>query len=398
LNAEDVAERAGVEPGYVGRLVELGILAPQDGRFSDGDTRRVRLMETLERAEIPLDRVAAAMQRGQLSLSFLDLPAYDRFAALSGTTFEGLTKRTGVPFELLSVVRESIGYAEPAPRDRVRADEERIIPLVQLQVESGVRHQVIERWLRVYGECLRRVAETEAEWWAEEVQGGLAQSGMTPAEAMAAAGHDVAQRMEPLMDPALLGIYHGQQEHAWTKNIIDGVESALAAAGVFSRVERPPAICFLDITGYTRLTEERGDEAAVELADRVGRLVRVAAGRHQGKPVKWLGDGVLVHFQRPGPGVEAALDMVDAVREADLPPAHVGLHVGPVLVQDGDYFGSTVNVASRIAGYARPGEILVSRDVVDASDLPGVTFSEIGQVDLKGVAGGVELHIARRSD
>ena len=75
----------------------------------------------------------------------------------------------------------------------------------------------------------------------------------------------------------------------------------------------------------------------------------------------------MFHFPDPGPGVVAALEMVDGVAEAGLPPAHVGLHAGPVIFQEGDYYGQTVNVASRIAEYARPGEVLVSQAVVDAS-------------------------------
>ena len=82
--------------------------------------------------------------------------------------------------------------------------------------------------------------------------------------------------------------------------------------------------------------------------------------------MKWLGDGVMFYFRDPGPGVVAALAMVRGIAEAGLPPAHVGLHSGPVVFQEGDYFGQTVNVASRIADYARQGEVLVSRAVVDA--------------------------------
>jgi adenylate cyclase len=158
-------------------------------------------------------------------------------------------------------------------------------------------------------------------------------------------------------------------------------------------------MCFLDITGYTRLTQERGDEAAAGLAQQLSRLVQRASAVRGGKPVKWLGDGVMLWFRDPGPGVVAALDMVDGVREAGLPPAHVGLHAGPILFQEGDYFGTTVNVASRIAEYARPGEVLVSQDVVDAADgsATGATFTEIGPVELKGVAGVMRLHAAHRA-
>ena len=113
--------------------------------------------------------------------------------------------------------------------------------------------------------------------------------------------------------------------------------------------------------------------------------------RHGGKPIKWLGDGVMFYFADPGPGVRAALEMVDGLAAAGLPPAHVGLHAGPVLYQEGDYFGQTVNLSSRIADYARQGEVLVSQAVADASQEPGVAFADIGPVELKGVSGTVHL-------
>jgi adenylate cyclase len=94
--------------------------------------------------------------------------------------------------------------------------------------------------------------------------------------------------------------------------------------------------------------------------------------------------------------VVAALEMVSGVVDAGLPPAHVGLHVGPVIFQEGDYYGQTVNVASRIAEYARPGEVLVSQDVVDASAGAVASFTEIGPIELKGVAGAMNLHAAHR--
>jgi adenylate cyclase len=155
-------------------------------------------------------------------------------------------------------------------------------------------------------------------------------------------------------------------------------------------------MCFLDITGYTRLTEERGDEAAADVATRLGTLVRRSSREHGGKPVKWLGDGVMFYFDEAGSAVLAALDMVEGVASHALPPAHVGIHAGPVVFQEGDYFGRTVNIAARIADYARPGEVLVSQEVVDAVDGGPVTFTEIGPVELKGVPGTLRLYSTRR--
>jgi adenylate cyclase len=189
--------------------------------------------------------------------------------------------------------------------------------------------------------------------------------------------------------------FHAQQAHAWTSNMLGGFEAALAGAGIFSRASRPPAMCFLDIAGYTRLTAEQGDRAAAQLAETLTRLVQRTSVQHGGRPVKWLGDGVMLYFPDPGPAVVAALEMRDGVAKAGLPPAHVGLHAGPVLFQDGDYYGQTVNLASRIAVYARPGEVLVSQAVVDAADAAPLSFTDIGLVELKGVTDAVRLHLAK---
>ncbi|HZA26103.1 MAG TPA: adenylate/guanylate cyclase domain-containing protein, partial [Actinomycetota bacterium] len=197
---------------------------------------------------------------------------------------------------------------------------------------------------------------------------------------------------------ALLAIYHGQQEHSWSRSAVEDVEAALERAGLFSRLRRPPAMCFLDIMGYTRLTEERGDEAAADLAGRLANLVRRSSQEHGGQPVKWLGDGVMFYFPDPGQGVLAALDMVKGVATEALPPAHVGIHAGPVVFQEGDYFGRTVNIAARIAEYARPGEVLVSQEVVDEAEGSPVAFTEIGPVELKGVSNTLRLHAARGHD
>jgi adenylate cyclase len=300
-----------------------------------------------------------------------------------------------VPFELLKVVREAVGYAEPRPDDQIREDELSVVPAIQLQLSSGVRPIVIERWLRVCGDNLRRIAETETDWYTSEVVQPLLEAGMTEAEMLEAQG-DLGSRMAPLTEQALLGIYHGHQEHTWSKGFVEHVESALERAGLHSRLHRLPAVCFLDITGYTRLTEERGDEAAADLAARLATVVRRLSQEYGGQPVKWLGDGVMFFFPNPGQGVLAALDMVEGVATHALPPAHVGIHAGPVVFQEGDYFGRTVNIAARIAEYARPGEVLVSQEVAEATEGMAVTFTEIGPIELKGVAGTLALHSAHR--
>jgi hypothetical protein len=244
---QDVARRAGVDPGYVDRLVELGILKPGTGdTFSQGDVLRARWVLGLERAGVPLDGMAAAVRDGALSFTYLDASAFDRFAGLSDTTFNELSARTGIPLELLMVVREAVGFAEPRPEDLVREDELLVVPVIELQLLSGFRSVVIERWLRVCGDSVRRFAETETDWWHSQVELPLLEGGMTERE-MLEAQADLGSRMTPLLDQALLAIYHGQQEHAWSMNTVENVEAALERAGLYRRLHRPPAVSFLDI-------------------------------------------------------------------------------------------------------------------------------------------------------
>ena len=163
---EDVAERAGVEPSYVVRLVDLGILAPEGpDRFSPGDVRRVLMARSLEDAGIALEDVAAGIRHGAVSFGFFDAAGYERFAGLAAETFQQVSDRTGIPLELLMVIREAIGMAQPSPDDRLREDEMAVVPFIEMQVSEGFRPAAIERLLRVIGDSTRRIADQEKAWW-----------------------------------------------------------------------------------------------------------------------------------------------------------------------------------------------------------------------------------------
>ena len=385
----EAAARAGVEPAFLDRLIDLGLVSSGTAdRWSAGDVRRAIMARSLEDAGIPLDAVADGLARGALSLSFLDAQSYERFASFSSETFRQVSDRTGIPLELLNVIREAIGSAEPSPDDRLREDEMAIVPFIEIQLAEGFRQPAIERLLRVEGDSTRRITEQEAAWWTSEVmEPAIASGTLSDSFTMA----ELSNRISPLAEQSVLAMYHAQQTRAWTANIIEGFETLLAREGIHSRLERLPAICFLDVTGYTRLTRELGDDAAAGLVETLARIVRRSSVQHGGKPIKWLGDGVMCYFNDPGPGVRAALEMVDGLASAGLPPAHVGLHAGPVLFQEGDYFGQTVNLTARIADYARPGEVLVTQAIVDACAEDRIAFQPIGAVELKGVADTVQL-------
>lgn len=392
-----LATRAGVSQAYIDQLRDLGILpTEEDGVAPPGDVRRVRIVQGLERSGLPLRMIGQAIRQGDLSLDFVDQPSYDRFAADVDLTFREVSEQHGIPLELVMLTREAMGFPSPEPDDRLRETEMDVVPLLVLLVRNGVSQASIERTFRVAGDGLRRLAETEAAWWRAEILGPLLRSGVSMSEIGERTAR-FATEVSPITDTALTAIYHGQQGHAWMSNIFEGFEALLERLGLHERMVRPPAICFFDVTGYSRLTEERGDAEAAELAGRVARVVQRTSAEHGGKPIKWLGDGVMLHFSTAGSAVLAALDMVEAVAREGLPAGHVGIHAGPVLFQEGDYFGRTVNGAARISDHATRGQVLVSQAVVDAADLAEVGFTSIGPIELKGLLEPMVLYEAIRA-
>jgi adenylate cyclase len=389
----ELAARARVAPELVGRLVGLGILRPGDGEapYGLGDVRRVRLADACEQAGLALEGIGAAIAEGRLSLAFLDLV---RLAGqpLTGTTYAQLCDQEQLAMGLVQRVHEASGLGRPRPDDPIHPLDRDLLGAAQLGRMLGLDDGVLIRIARVYGENLRRIAQAEPEFYHDHVEEPLLASGMDEQQMREAASR-LSDQLAGVVQRMLLAIYARHQERYTIDHLVGHIEGVVTER----RPQRPPAMCFLDLAGYTRLTEERGDRAAAALATSLADLVEQVSLAHGGQPVKWLGDGVMFHFRLPGQAVVAALEMVERTPRAGLPPAHVGLHAGPVVFQDGDYFGRTVNLAARIAGRAGPGEVLVSDQVVAlCSGGAPLAFEPIGPVPLKGVSDPVPLYRATR--
>jgi adenylate cyclase len=392
--AEEAARRAGATREFVDRLSSVGLVGSEDDGFSDADIRKLQVLQNLERAGIPLDGLATLVGSGGLSLDFIDTAGPSVFTPLGEETFAELSESTGIPIALLGTMREAVGGPLPGPDDQVDQLELAILPLIQFHHQLGFRDRAIEQALRVYGDSFRRIAETEAEWFRSEIVQPMLGSGKTPDDVGRFAA-EISPRLSEVSDQAAMAIYHGQQGRSWLTNMIQGIGMAMEQAGMHTVEQEVPAMCFLDITGYTHLTSEQGDQVAADLAERLRKVVQPPAMEHRGRAVKWLGDGVMFWFPNAGSAVMAAVKMIDGVESNELPPAHVGVHAGPVVFQEGDYYGNTVNVAARIGEFARPGEVLVSQEVVDRAEVgSSISFRKVGGVELKGVPDPVFLHAA----
>lgn len=157
-------------------------------------------------------------------------------------------------------------------------------------------------------------------------------------------------------------------------------------------------IVFTDLVGFTEYTDVHGDQAAVEVLDRQSSLVHdELAG--QGRIVKELGDGLMLWFGDVRVGLTVArniLASVSAARDRDEFPLAVrmGMHLGDVVERGSDFVGQTVNIASRVADIAGPGELLVTEQVVRSLDGNGQTaaFRPVGPTRVKGVGAPIWLH------
>jgi adenylate cyclase len=380
----ELALEAHVPAEEVDRLVDAGLLKPIDGSFSWVDIHRVRTLRALEAAGITLDRMAAEFEDARMSLDFLAF-TMPRPSPLTGQDFGRFVESLGERGRYATDVYEMLGLVHPADDMPMREDEASVIrEMLDLWSEDP---EILKRAARVAGHAVRLIVEG----WTSlhfELYRGLGGGGRDRWPA------DVRER-EPLMAqravhlaktiPEWLTARHYEQ--VLVSDVIETIEMQvdpfeerdMSRLGV-----RQPAIVFVDLAGYTALTEGGGDKLAAIVTARFEHAVSVAALRDGGRVVKLFGDGALMRFDGAPDAVRATLGLHDALVDIGLQP-HAGIDCGPIAERDGDVFGRTVNMASRLADAADVGEILVTTTVADAARQDGIEASSKGLLELKGL-------------
>ena len=390
----EVAERANVPERFVRRLIAAGALPADAALLDPRAVRRARLLHSRSAAGLSVETILALVDRGLLSLMFLDAPVMATPERLD-RSYQQLAAERGAPLSFLQAIHQSLGFAPPQPDDRAGEDDVTLLEVAETFRGAGGEDEATLRLLAVYADSLRRIAKAEADYYETNIERRLRATGLDERQ-LIEFGTRLGDRIIGLLERALFMIYRRHREHIWTEHAINHVEEALDRSGLEQRVPQPPAICFADLTGYTRLTEERGDAAAAQVAGRLASLVTDIARRRGGRPVRWLGDGGMFHFREPRMAVLAGLDIVERAPAAGLPPAHVGIHTGPVVSQDGDVYGRTVNLAARIASYAQAGQVVVSEDTAHRTHDDALRFEPLGPIGLKGLAKPLPLYRAFR--
>jgi adenylate cyclase len=256
-------------------------------------------------------------------------------------------------------------------------------------LQAGMPLVAVLQLIRVYAQSVRKIADAEVRLVHLFVHEPLIRQGVDAME-MAEEMEDLARDLLPLTSPLMEYIHERYLRFYLEQDVVGHMEAELEGASM-GRVQM--ALCFVDLTGFTRYTEEEGDEEALDLVERFVETVE-ATLPNEAMIVKTIGDEVMIVSPDAVMLTEWAVGFLGLFQER--PQPRVGLHYGNAVYRDGDYFGTEVNLTHRVVARALGGEVMVTTDVVDAigrSDY--LDFEPIGRVDLKGFPEPVELFVAR---
>jgi adenylate cyclase len=394
-SAAEIADEAGCPQERVRWLRDIGLLTPgADGRFSFGDVLTSKMVSALLESGLPAQTIERAVADGFLSFQRTDEYLPYRPGPRSERTFAEFQASAGPGAGILPAVYEVMGLPKPDPASPIHVDEE----------------DLFERFLQVWRQApdedaplraarlLAQGARAAMLGWSELVDEQIA----APARQRLFRGEleefpDEVRvsfmRMTNLVPEMFTWLSARYLEHRSVNGIVEGFERFLATRGLAPppAAQEPPAIVFVDLSGFTALTRERGDESAVHAAASLQRRADDAARKHRGRLVKLLGDGAMLRLTDAAVGVSAALELVETMSGEGILSSHAGVHAGPVIERDLDVFGQTVNLASRIADVAGPGEVLVSETVARAGPDAAFGFEPIGDASLQGIPEPVAL-------
>ncbi|MDV3124435.1 adenylate/guanylate cyclase domain-containing protein [Mycobacterium sp. 21AC1] len=301
-----------------------------------------------------------------------------------------ISDETGIDVELLHRLQRAMGLStveDPDAAVHLRADVE-AAAFAQRFVDLGIEPDDIVQVSRVLAEGLSRAAEV------------MRYAALSTVLVPGASELDIAKRsqalvteMAPLIGPMIQDMLFVQLRHAMETEAVSASERA---EGLPLPGARRVTIAFADLVGFTRLGEVVPPENLERLANRLADAAREVAVPPV-RLIKTIGDAVMFVSTDPAVLLDAALELVAATEtDEEFPRLRVGLATGLAVSRAGDWFGSPVNLASRVTGAARPGTVLVAESTRDEiADESRFTWSFAGARHLKGIKDDVKLFRAR---
>lgn len=347
---------------------------------------RVALLERLVAEGVPLDELRRAVAEDRLVLLEVERAlGTDRYTA------HEVALRTGVPVELVLRHRQALGLPTPGAEERAFTDED-VEAVLRLKAftEAGLPEEGILEVTRVLGEGLARVAAT--------VRPLVGDAFLRPGDSereLSARYAAVSEQLGPQLGAVMQRILNMHLREQIRSTAIGAAELASGRLAGGTRM----TIAFADLVGFTKLGERVPAEELGAIAARLATLATEVA-RPPVRLVKTIGDAAMLVAPNAGPLLDAAVELV-AAAEAEgeaFPRLRAGLATGDVLGHAGDWYGSPVNLASRITDVARPGSVVTETATRQAADSGRWRFSSLPPRRIKGVEGTVALFRVRPAE
>nr|WP_225952794.1 adenylate/guanylate cyclase domain-containing protein [Mycobacterium sp. OAS707] len=302
------------------------------------------------------------------------------------------SEKTGIDLDLLQRLQRAMGLPrvdDPDAAVYLRADAE-AAAYAKKSLDLGIEPDQVVQITRTLAEGLSRAAEV--------MRYAALASILDPSASelqIAKNTEALIREIAPMLGPMIQEMLRLQLRHLMETEAVTASERA---EGQRLPGARLVTIAFADLVGFTRLGEVVSPEDLERLAHRLGELAREVAVPPV-RFIKTIGDEVMLVSPEPVPLLEAVLDLVDATEgDDDFPRLRAGIATGMAVSRAGDWFGSPVNLASRVTSAARPGSILVSEQTYEAiADDGRFTWSFAGARHLKGIKSDVKLFRARRA-
>jgi adenylate cyclase len=381
----EAARISGVPASTLKRWAGERIVPVPRGRWTRAAAAQARVVARMRERGHSLGELRRAVRDGRLAFGVIEdlVPGGDRvFTRAEAAELSGLEE------ELIERIMALLG-TPTAIEGTLTEQDAAAMQTIASVLQAGMPLVAVLQLIRVYAQSVRKIADAEVRLVHLFVHEPLIRQGVDAME-MAEEMEDLARDLLPLTSPLMEYIHERYLRFYLEQDVIGHMEAELEGASM-GRVQM--AFCFVDLTGFTRYTEEEGDEEALDLVERFVETVE-ATLPNEAMIVKTIGDEVMIVSPDAVTLTEWAVGFLGLFQER--PQPRVGLHYGNAVYRDGDYFGTEVNLTHRVVARALGGEVMVTTDVVDAigrSDY--LDFEPIGRVDLKGFPEPVELFVAR---
>jgi adenylate cyclase len=386
ISLSDAARISGVSPSTLQRWARMRILPLRDGRWTRVVAAQARVIARMRERGHSLNDLRQAARDGRLAFGYVEdlIEGSDRVY-----TREQAAEISGLEPELIERVMGLLG-TPTALEGTLTEDDVEAMQRVAAVLEAGFPLVALLQLVRVYAQSIRKIAEAEVRLFHLYVHEPMIREGVDAiqmAEEMEGLASDLFPMAAPLMD-----YIHNRYLRFYTEqDVVGHMETELVGARQLGRVQM--TFCFVDLTGFTRYTEEEGDEEALDLVERFVETVE-ATLPNEALIVKTIGDEVMIVSPDPVSLTEWAVGFLALFGER--PQPRVGIHYGRAVYRDGDYFGGDVNLTHRVVARALGGEILVTKPVADPiGGSEYLEFDPIGKVGLKGFPEPVDLFIVR---